>query len=92
MRNVTEFQSVSSFRWISWRRPEAEEQVPVGRLGAVLPPHHVRAHAREGVLRVDHVPPRAVHLAAGLVEHLLVAEHLAERRLPVSATDMKSWE
>ena len=46
------------------RRPEAEEQVAVGRLRAVLPAHHVGAHARERVLGRDHVPPRAVHLAA----------------------------
>ena len=29
---------------------------------------------------LDHVAPRAVHLLPVLVEHLLVAEHLAERR------------
>ncbi len=60
--------------------PEAEQQVAVGRLRAVLPAHHVGAHAPERVLGVDHVPPRAVHLAALLVEHLLVAEHPPERR------------
>ena len=60
------------------RRAEAEEEVAVGRLRAELPAHHVGAHARERVRRVDRVPPRAVHLAAVLVEHLLVAEHLAE--------------
>ena len=46
------------------RRPEAEEEVLVRRLGAVLPAHDVRAHARERILGVDRVPPRAVHLAA----------------------------
>ena len=61
---------------------EAEQEVPVGRLRTELPPHHVGAHPREGVGGVDRVPPRAVHLAALLVEHLLVAEHLAERRPP----------
>ena len=29
------------------RRAEAEEHVPVGRLRAVLPAHHVGAHLRE---------------------------------------------
>ena len=62
------------------RRPEAEEQVLVRRLRAVLPAHHVGAHLLERVLGLDHVPPRAVHLAAALVEHLLVAEHAPERR------------
>ena len=62
------------------RGAEAEQQVPVGRLRAELPAHHVGAHARERVRRGDRVPPRAVHLAARLVEHLLVAEHLPERR------------
>ena len=62
------------------RRPEAEEEVAVGRLRAVLPAHDVGAHAREGVRSVDRVPPRAVHLAARLVEHLLVAEHAPIRR------------
>ena len=61
-------------------RAEAEEEVPVGRLSAELPAHHVGAHPFEGVLGLDHVPPRAVHLAAGLVEHLLVAQHLPVRR------------
>ena len=37
----------------------------------------MRANASSAV---DHVPPRAVHLAAVLVEHLLVAEHAPERR------------
>ena len=58
---------------------EAEEEVLVRRLRAVLPAHDVRAHAGERVGGVDRVPPRAVHLAPVLVEHLLVAEHLAER-------------
>ena len=62
------------------RRPEAEQQVLVRRLGAVLPPHDVRTHAPEGVLGLDHVAPGAVHLAAVLVEHLLVAEDLPVRR------------
>ena len=60
-------------------RPEAEQQVLVGRLLAVLPAHDVGAHAGEGVVGVDHVAPRAVHLAAVLGEHLLVAQHLAVR-------------
>ena len=46
------------------RRTEAEEQVAVRRLRAVLPAHHVGAHLRERILRCDHVAPRAVHLAA----------------------------
>ena len=62
------------------RRPEPEEEVLVRRLRAVLPAHDVRPHAGERVLGLDHVPPRAVHLAPVLVEHLLVAEHLLERR------------
>ncbi len=62
------------------RRPVTEQQVPVGRLRAVLPAHHVGTHARERILRGDRVAPRAVHLAAVLVEHLLVAEHATERR------------
>ena len=62
------------------RRPEPEEEVAVGRLSAELPAHHVGAHPLERVRRVDRVPPGAVHLPALLVEHLLVAEHLAERR------------
>ena len=74
-----EFQSVSSLRWISLARAEAEQQVAVGRLRAELPAHHVGAHARERVRSIDRVPPRAVHLAARLVEHLLVAEHLVRR-------------
>ena len=58
----------------------AEEEVAVGRLGAVLPAHDVGAHALERLLGLDQVPPGAVHLTAVLVEHLLVAEHGAERR------------
>ena len=60
-------------------RAEPEPEVAVGGLRAVLPTHHVGAHSRERVLGVDHVPPRAVHLAPVLVEHLLVAEHALER-------------
>ncbi len=63
-------------------RAEAEQEIAVGRLGAVLPAHHVGTHARERVLRVDHVAPRAVHLLAVLVEHLLVAQDLLERCPP----------
>ena len=62
--------------------PEPEEEVAVRRLRAVLPAHDVCTHARERVRRVDRVSPRAVHLAAGLVEHLLVAEDSPIRRLP----------
>ena len=62
------------------RGAEAEQEVPVGRLRAELPAHHVGAHPRERIRGIDRVPPRAVHLATLLVEHLLVAEHLAERR------------
>ena len=61
---------------------EAEQKVPVGRLGAVLPAHHVGAHLLECVLGRDRVPPRGVHLASLLVEHLLVAEHALVRRTP----------
>ena len=63
-RNATEFQSVSSFRLISCAGPKPKSRFAVGRLRAVLPAHHVGAHALERVLGVDHVPPRAVHLAA----------------------------
>ncbi len=59
--------------------PVAEPEVLVRRLGAVLPAHDVGAHARERVVGLDEVAPRAVHLAAVLVDHLLVAEDLAER-------------
>ena len=59
---------------------ESEEEIAVRRLRAVLPAHDVRTHARERVRRVDRVSPRAVHLTAGLVEHLLVAEHAPIRR------------
>ena len=38
-------------------RTEAEEEVLVRRLRAVLPAHDVRAHARERVGGVDRVPP-----------------------------------
>ena len=77
---TVEFQNVSSLRLISCAGPEAEEQVAVGRLRAELPAHHVGAHPLERLLGVDHVPPRAVHLAPALVEHLLVAEHALVRR------------
>ncbi len=62
------------------RRPVAEEQVPIRRLSAELPAHDVGANARKRIRRIDRVPPRAVHLLAALVEHLLVAEHGAKRR------------
>ena len=75
------------------RRAKTEQQVPVRRLRAVLPAHHVGTHQLERVVGGDRVPPRPVHLAAGLVEHLLVAEHVAgTARAPSSTTDMNSCE
>ena len=66
------------FDLVGWA--EAEQQVAVRRLRAILPAHDVGAHLRERLLRVDRVAPRAMHLAAFLVEHLLVAEHPPVRR------------
>ena len=77
---MTEFQRRQELPLDLVRRPVAEEEVPVGRLRAVLPAHDVGAHAVERLLRRDEVPPGAVHLAAVLVEHLLVAEDALERR------------
>ncbi len=62
------------------RRPVAEEEVAVGRLGTVLPAHHVGAHLGERLLGRDRVAPRGVHLTALLVEHLLVGEDALVRR------------
>jgi hypothetical protein len=57
---------------------------PLGRrLLAVHPAHDVRAHPRQGLLSLDRVPPRAVHLVTVLVAHVLVSQHLAKRRTPV---------
>ena len=61
-------------------RAEAKEEIAVGRLCAVLPAHHVGTHPRKRFGGADHVAPGAVHLLSVLVEHLLVAEDLTERR------------
>ena len=74
------------------RRAEAEEEVAVWRLRAVLPAHHVGAHLVEGILGGDRVPPRGVHLAPLLVEHLLVGQHPRYGEWPTRATDMKNCE
>ena len=79
-RNRAEFQSVSSFRLISCAWPKPKSRFRSGGCVAELPAHHVRAHPLERLAGLDRVPPRVVHLATGLVEHLLVAEHLPVRR------------
>ena len=61
-------------------RAVAELQVLRRRRLAELPAHHVGAHPVERLVRVDRVAPRAVHLAAVLVEELLVGEHAPVRR------------
>ncbi len=57
----------------------AELEVTVRRMGAEHPSHDVGAHALERLLRPDEVAPGAVHLPTVLRQHLLVAEHRAER-------------
>ena len=65
---------------ISCAGPYPNSRLRSGGLCAELPAHHVGAHAFKRLFGLDHVPPRAVHLPALLVEHLLVAEHTLERR------------
>ena len=72
---------MSSLRLTSSAARSRSRRLRSGGCAAELPAHHVGAHPLERVLRLDHVAPRAVHLAAVLVEHLLVAEHAPERRL-----------
>ncbi len=61
------------------REAVTEAQLLRGVLGAVEPPHRVGAHPLERVVEIDGVPPRLVHLAAGLVDHVLVREDAAVR-------------
>ena len=63
-------------------RAVAEAHVLARDLLAVEPAHDVRAHAVERLVGADGIAPRAVHLAPGLVEELLVREHAAVRRAP----------
>src|SRR4029078_10001961 len=55
--------------------------LPRGGVRAVLRAHDIRAHLLKRVFGLDHVAPRAVHLAAVLVEHLLVAEGALKKSL-----------
>ncbi len=61
-------------------RPVAELDVLARHDLAEQPAHDVRAHPVEGLVRLDRVAPRPVHLAAVLVEQLLVGEDAAVRR------------
>ena len=62
------------------RRAVAEAHVLARDLLAVQPAHDVGAHPIERLVGADGIAPRAVHLAPGLVEKLLVRQHAAVRR------------